>query len=193
MSTATKEACCGLQRMSDEELMGLVAAECDHEAFAELFRRWQQRVFWCVLRRLGHWQWAEDVTAEVFAKLFAIRSRYQAAVGLFRRWLFHLARIAVLQCQKRRGRDFAEMAFDPPDAPRDAETDQQEEERAYQLRLGVDRLPPKQAAAVTAVWLEGETIHTFAKASGRAFSSVDSSIYGAMRNLHADKALAALV
>lgn len=184
-----------LQQLSDEELMGLVAANCDHEAFAELFRRYERRVFWCVLRRLGDWQWAEDVTAETFVKLFVRRRRWRADGRPFMQLLFALARYeAIRRFQKRRRSvmacdcdDVAQVQWQDPDDAR------AEEERAYVLQMAIRRLPPKQADAVRAVCIEGQTSHQHGKSVGRTYASVNSSIYSGMRNLQADKALAALV
>ncbi|MFL5242047.1 MAG: RNA polymerase sigma factor [Gemmataceae bacterium] len=61
----------------------------DAEAFAELIARFRGRIYAHLLRRLGNRQDAEDLTQEVFLRLFRHRKRYQPRARLGT-WLFHI-------------------------------------------------------------------------------------------------------
>src|SRR5262245_4369260 len=70
------------------ELMLRVQAD-DPEAFAELARRYWTRVYGHFCRQLGDRQEAEDLTQEVFLRLYRHRKRYQPWAK-FATWLFHI-------------------------------------------------------------------------------------------------------
>jgi RNA polymerase sigma-70 factor (ECF subfamily) len=62
----------------------------DAAAFAELLERYRTRVFGQFVNRLGDRQEAEDLTQEVFLRLYRHRKRYQPRAR-FATWLFHIA------------------------------------------------------------------------------------------------------
>jgi RNA polymerase sigma-70 factor (ECF subfamily) len=62
----------------------------DAEAFAELERRYRARVFGYFWRRLGDRGEAEDLTQEVFLRLYLARGRYRPRARLAT-WVFHIA------------------------------------------------------------------------------------------------------
>jgi RNA polymerase sigma-70 factor (ECF subfamily) len=62
----------------------------DDTAFAELVERFHPRIFGSFVRQLGDRQDAEDLTQEVFLRLYRSRARYQPCAG-FGTWIFHIA------------------------------------------------------------------------------------------------------
>lgn len=72
-------------------------------AFAELVRLYWCRVFGLFVRRLHDRQEAEDLTQEVFLRLFRARRRYQPRAR-FTTWLFHIARNVARNAYRRRQR-----------------------------------------------------------------------------------------
>jgi RNA polymerase sigma-70 factor (ECF subfamily) len=61
----------------------------DQGAFAELERRYGARVFGYFYRHLGDRMEAEDLTQEVFLRLYRSRQRYQPRAR-FATWVFHI-------------------------------------------------------------------------------------------------------
>jgi RNA polymerase sigma-70 factor (ECF subfamily) len=61
----------------------------DAVAFAELVERYRVRIFGHFLRRLGDRQEAEDLTQEVFLRLYRHRKRYQPRAR-FATWIYHI-------------------------------------------------------------------------------------------------------
>ena len=61
----------------------------DPGAFAELLRRYGARIFGHFFRVLGDRQEAEDLTQEVFLRVYRSRKRYQPRARLAT-WLFHI-------------------------------------------------------------------------------------------------------
>lgn len=63
----------------------------DTEAFAQLVTRYRTRIFGRFVRLLGDRQEAEDLTQEVFLRLYRHRKRYQPRARLAT-WLYHISR-----------------------------------------------------------------------------------------------------
>src|SRR5262249_46242573 len=61
----------------------------DGGAFAELLARYGPRIFGHFFRGLGDRQEAEDLTQEVFLRIYRSRKRYQPRAR-FATWLFHI-------------------------------------------------------------------------------------------------------
>ncbi len=74
------------QHLPDVDLWGR-ACDGDGSAFAILFRRHRDRVFFYALRTMRSPSEAEDVTAMVFLELWRLRSRARLVDGSLRPWL----------------------------------------------------------------------------------------------------------
>jgi len=75
--------------LSDEDLMGRVA-EDEERAFAELVRRYQGRIANLVSRVLNDRECADDLTQEVFVRVYVHRRNYRRGAKLST-WLFTIA------------------------------------------------------------------------------------------------------
>ena len=63
----------------------------DDSAFEELVERYRPRVFGSFIKRMGDRQEAEDLTQDVFMRLYRSRHTYQPRAR-FGTWLYHVAR-----------------------------------------------------------------------------------------------------
>jgi RNA polymerase sigma-70 factor, ECF subfamily len=75
----------------------------DDEAFAELVSRYWSRVFGHLYRRLGDRQEAEDLTQDVFLRLYRYRRRYRPRAK-FVTWLFFIAQNVARNAMRSRRR-----------------------------------------------------------------------------------------
>jgi RNA polymerase sigma-70 factor (ECF subfamily) len=75
--------------LSDEDLMSQVACD-DERAFAELVRRFQGRVVNLISRILNDRECADDLSQEVFVRVFVHRRNYRRG-SKFSTWLFTIA------------------------------------------------------------------------------------------------------
>jgi RNA polymerase sigma-70 factor (ECF subfamily) len=149
------------QYLDDPEVGLMLRTQAgDDEAFAELVRRYRGRVFGSFVKRLGDRQEAEDLTQEVFLRLYRSRHSYQPRAR-FATWLFHVSQnVARNALRSRRRRPALRLeALASPADPGAAEallTDRGEEpsrplersELAGVVRSAVSSLAARQRAAV---------------------------------------------
>ncbi len=77
--------------LADPEVSLMMAVRCgDDAAFGRLMDRYRRRLMGYFLRRLGDHQEAEDLTQEVFLRLYRCRHRYQPKAR-FATWLFRIS------------------------------------------------------------------------------------------------------
>jgi RNA polymerase sigma factor (sigma-70 family) len=146
---------------SDADL--LIASRSDPEAFGIFYRRHVEAVMRYLRWRVRDTHTAADLTAEVFAAALATVSRYRAADGPGRAWLFAIANHKLVDWQRRRGaaerarrrlgmpvRTFSEEALLCLEEALDARP------LGQQLLGLVDDLPPSERAAVLAHVIDEE-------------------------------------
>jgi RNA polymerase sigma-70 factor (ECF subfamily) len=85
----------------------------DEAAFAELVARYGPRVFGFFCRQLGDREEAEDLTQEVFLRLYRYRGRYQPRAR-FATWVFHVSQNVARNALRSRRRH-PSVRLDPGD------------------------------------------------------------------------------
>lgn len=179
---------------SDEQSMQRVRADDDPVAFAQLVRRWQGPVLGLCARMTGDSHLAEDLTQEVFARVFAKRKDYQSSAK-FSTWLW---RIALNRCydELRRTRQRGECAMESLDdhgqdtwaetAPSlEVEPDgaASVKERATLVRLALLRLPEAYRSVVVLRHYEDLKFREIAEVLGVPEGTVKSRMAEAMTQL----------
>jgi RNA polymerase sigma factor (sigma-70 family) len=97
---------------SDDDLLN----QCrrgDQAAWRELVARHTRRVFGLAYRFTGRVDEAEDLTQEIFIKVYQTLDRYQAAQGAFASWLAAVARNQSIDHYRRRRQERLRRADDP--------------------------------------------------------------------------------
>jgi len=102
--------------LSDGELIERIAAD-DHDAFAELYRRYARAVLGLSLRRLGDRGRAEDAAQETFASVWRSARRYDRSRGPAAAWLYTIARNAVVDSLRRSPEPPADVPESPSGEP----------------------------------------------------------------------------
>jgi RNA polymerase sigma-70 factor (ECF subfamily) len=125
-------------------------------AFAELVREFQTRVFARLLRSLPDRHQAEDLTQEVFLRLFRSRKRYEPRAR-FATWIFHIAQNVARNAVRTRQRhawlhyvasDKVEFARSEKCGGPDQSARLERLEAARQVRAGLDGLLDRQRRAL---------------------------------------------
>jgi RNA polymerase sigma-70 factor (ECF subfamily) len=188
-----------VRRPADPEVdLMLRVRQGDTAAFAELERRYWLRIFGRLYRWLGDRAEAEDMTQEVFLRLYRYRERYQPRAR-FATWLFHItrnvARNALRSRRRRRpclhldaldrggeagsGDWLLPDRGDPPSRP------MERAELAGQVRSAVSGLGERQRTAVELHQFHDRTYTEVAAALDMTPKAAKSLLYRARNQLRA--------
>lgn len=155
-------------------------------AFDQLVHKYQPRLLWRLRRLLGNAQDAEDLSQEVFLRVYLARKRYQARFR-FSTWLFtigrNLAVNAIISRRLRRALPFSEQlicAWAVPPLGR-----MQQEELASLIGLAIDGLNSQQRTAVLLNKYQGQSYAEVAAAMKLSTQAVKSLLSRARANLRA--------
>jgi RNA polymerase sigma-70 factor (ECF subfamily) len=180
-----------METVTNDEQMVERALSGDPEAFGEIVRRWERRIFALSYGMLGREEDARDATQETFLAAFRNLRGFRGEAKVSS-WLH---RIAVNQCitRQRRAKVRGETALEdeaernaavfalPTDASpaRSAET----VERSQAVRRAVGSLPPDLRQVVVMKEFEELTFQQIADALEIPLSTVKSRLYTALRQL----------
>lgn len=167
--------------MTDQELLKRSAAN-DHQAFAELVRRYQDKVAGTVNGMLGKSVEADDVAQEVFIRFYQALPRFrgEAAVGTY------LTRIAInlsLNALKRRKRRRFLFATADESAVAIAETATSATEQKEIVSRALQSLDPKMRAVAVLRLVDGYSTEETAAILGIPRGTVLSRLSAARQKL----------
>jgi RNA polymerase sigma-70 factor (ECF subfamily) len=180
--------------LSDEQIVELALAG-DAEAFGEIVRRWERRIYFLAYGILGREEDARDAAQETFIAAFRNLKNFRGEAKVSS-WLH---RIAVNQCltRQRRARIRGEAALDDeqameatqsslssfthPSPARAAESD----ERSEIVRRAVGALPEDLREVLLLKEYEEMTFQEISDTLGVPLSTVKSRLYTALKQLRA--------
>lgn len=175
---------------SDEQIVARALAG-DVDAFGEIVRRWERRIFALAYGILGREDDARDATQETFIAAFRNLSGFRGEAKVSS-WLH---RIAVNQCitRQRRARVRAENSLEAETenggekfaAPAHRSPARQAEgrERTEAVRRAVTALPPELREVIVMKEFEELTFQEIADTLDVPLSTVKSRLYTALRQL----------
>jgi RNA polymerase sigma-70 factor, ECF subfamily len=150
-----------------EDLVRRIRAN-EPNAFDELYSRYSPRVFGYLYQRLnGNHEEAEDLTAEVFAKVYEKIDGYQVQGAPLSSWLFRIAHNRLIDSvRRRRGQTVGlDVAPEVPAGPMFQGVDQAV--AMDQIKAGLARLTPEQRQVIVLRFLEGKSLAETAAEVGR--------------------------
>ncbi len=155
-------------------------AQGDKEAFLELYHRYVNLVYSMALRVVGDGQTAEEVTQDVFMKIWQKGALYDARRGRFSSWLLSVTRFAAidrLRYEQRRPstKEISEEAR-PPRELRQLSADHALWEQGQQLRMLIEQLPPEQREVVELAYFGGLTHRELAEHLNLPLGTVKSRL-----------------
>jgi len=155
------------------------AKQGDPEAFAELYVQYRHLVYRRCLQMLHDEPAAEDLTQEVFLKVWAHIGQFDGR-SQFSTWLYRIATNAVLVYLRKTAPAFVYLDDNTAqfEIPNPSDT-----YRHVQLSEVLEKVRP-QDEEVLGMWLDGRKIQDIAKSTGTNLSNVKSKIHrakGALR------------
>ena len=174
---------------ADEELMaGLIAGRI--ASLEQLYDRYSTLVFSVSLRVLYDWQLAEDVTQEVFVRLWQRPESYDPARGRLLSWLMSVTRNRAIDAQRRLARRLRSEEGDEPHAElRDADASVDPvlglalAETRRTVQAAMQALPPAQREVIVLGYFGGLTQTEIAERTGVPLGTVKTRVRLAMRKL----------
>jgi RNA polymerase sigma-70 factor (ECF subfamily) len=176
---------------TDEELMAWLAIR-DIEAFESLYDRYGTLVYSTALRVVGDVHLAEDISQEVFLRIWRHPDRYEPQRGRFVTWLLSVTRNGAVDAVRSRGRRRRhELVSEQPerdlptgDGPDPALMAELADER-QRIRRALANLPAEQRQTIEMAYFGGYTQQEIAALLSEPLGTVKTRIRLGMQKLRA--------
>lgn len=177
------------RKLDDSTLMRLMVGRRE-EALGELYDRYGRLVYSLCWNILGDQALAEEVTQDVFLRVWERANTYEASLGKVSTWLTSVARhraIDVLRSRRKRPEGnlagfTIEEALDLP-ASDDVEAEAEGSRQRERVRQALAQLPEAQRQALTYAYLWGYSHSQIAQALDEPLGTVKTRIRLAMQAL----------
>ena len=139
--------------VSDGELIQRIAGG-DHDAFAEVHRRFARPVLGLALRKIRDRQRAEDVAQDTFAAIWRFAATYRPERGAGAPWLYAVARNAIVNTARKRIElvsEAVDIVSDEPGLQRQAESDWV----TWRIHRALEELPDQQRVPIELAYWGG--------------------------------------
>jgi RNA polymerase sigma-70 factor (ECF subfamily) len=121
----------------------------DGAAWEEIVTTYSRRIYNLAYRFTSNRDAAEDLTQEVFVRIYRTLDQFDARQGDLQNWLMRLARNLIIDDYRRRQRnpqdevaeDVDEHAFHLPSASNSVQREMERRELSTQVQEGIDKLP----------------------------------------------------
>ncbi len=167
---------------SDRELVRRCRAG-DSAAWEEIVRGFSRRVYNLAYRFTGRHEQAEDLTQEVFVRVYRSLDQYDPQAGDLSNWLMRLARNLVIDDYRRRTRTPTDLGDDLDQHEYHLRSGQdtpdrgvERNERARQVRAAISKLPPDLRECVILRDIEELTYQEIVEILGIPLGTVKSRI-----------------
>ena len=179
-------------QLGDEELMRRLFYR-DGRAFEALFDRYGDLVYSTALRVLHDRQLAEDVTQEVFARVWRSPEAYVAERGRLLTWLVSVTRNRAVDELRSRGRRQRHETASPEEQQRELPAGQENDplltaelsEQAQAVRSALAEIPPEQREVIELAYFGGLTQQEIAVTLAQPLGTVKTRIRLGMQKLRA--------
>ena len=171
-------------------------AKKDPQAFGDLFDRYYSVMFAYVLRRVGKWNDAQDITSEVFLKALKGLWRFRWQGIAFSAWLYRIATNEVGIYFRRAGRapvslnQLIEQSGFEPASRDDLVAEKLEAERQFErhrdfliARSKIASLPLKYQHVITLRFFEQKSVKEIAEILGKKEGTVRSLLSRGLQRL----------
>ncbi|MCZ6776718.1 MAG: sigma-70 family RNA polymerase sigma factor [Ignavibacteria bacterium] len=174
-----------MDQLSDLELVQEVR-NGKRQAFTELMRRYQQRVYWTARRIVGRHEDADDVTQETFIKAYLALGDFRGDSSFFT-WLYRIALNLSLNAVRKqqmlkylRQSDIINRIL-PARANPDQELEAKETESRLQQAIAF--LPEKQKAVFVMRYYDGMSYEDISKVLKTSVGGLKANYFHALRKI----------
>jgi len=176
-------------RLDDETLLHLIARS-QEQAVSELYDRYCRLVYTVALNAIADPARAEEITQDVFVRVWENARTYRSDQGRVVNWLTSIARNRAIDVFRRSRvrRENLHISWDVaedlnPPAPQNVEADADLVQRQRQVRWAVTQLPEEQKQALGLAFFQGLSHLEVADALGEPLGTVKTRIRLGMQKL----------
>lgn len=176
-------------RYGDETLIRLIA-QSQEQALAQLYDRYNRLVFSLALAIVNDRDTAEEVTLDVFMRIWQKASTYRADQAKVSTWLTHIARHHAIDVLRRRAVRVDQSAVHWEDAIANVESSHPDPQESAELSLRRERihaaiaqLPAEQKQALTLAYFGGYTQSEIAEILAQPLGTIKTRLRLAMQKL----------
>jgi RNA polymerase sigma-70 factor (ECF subfamily) len=176
-------------RYGDETLIRLIA-QSQEQALAQLYDRYNRLVFSLALAIVNDRDTAEEVTLDVFMRIWQKASTYRADQAKVSTWLTHIARHHAIDVLRRRAVRVDQSALHWEDAISNVESSHPDPQESAELSLRRERihaaiaqLPAEQKQALTLAYFGGYTQSQIAEILAQPLGTIKTRLRLAMQKL----------
>jgi RNA polymerase sigma-70 factor, ECF subfamily len=176
-------------RYGDETLIRLIA-QSQEQALAQLYDRYNRLVFSLALAIVNDRDTAEEVTLDVFMRIWQKAGTYRADQAKVSTWLTHIARHHAIDVLRRRAVRVDQSALHWEDAISNVESSHPDPQESAELSLRRERihaaiaqLPAEQKQALTLAYFGGYTQSQIAEILAQPLGTIKTRLRLAMQKL----------
>jgi RNA polymerase sigma-70 factor (ECF subfamily) len=167
--------------MSDQELVR--RCQADSTAFEELVRRYRGRVFAYALSSVGSRPDAEEITQDVFVKVYRAAHRFDSQYR-FTTWLYTIASNTCKNKFRSRRRRRGDVSLDAEKSPVHPASEEPGPLEVYErnveiaaVRDAINQLPPRYRQVLYLRYVEGLSYKEIAEVLGLSLGNVEARIF----------------
>lgn len=176
-------------KITDEDLLRLILHR-QEAALSELYDRYGRLAYSLALNVLGDPASAEEVTQDVFLRIWERAETFQAGQGKLVTWLARIARNrAIDQLRRRKVRPegnslgWDELTGAEPTDGQSVEQVVELNQQSLRLRRAIAQLPDEQKEVLTLAYFQGLSHQEMADALGQPLGTVKTRVRLAMQKL----------
>jgi RNA polymerase sigma-70 factor (ECF subfamily) len=173
----------------DEKLIALIA-QSQEQALAQLYDRYQRLVFSLALAIVNDRETAEEVTLDVFMRVWQKADTYRVEQAKVSTWLTHIARHHAIDILRRRAARLDQSAVHWEDAISNLESSQPDPQESAEVSLrrehiqaALDQLPAEQKQALLLAYFGGYTQSQIAELLAQPLGTIKTRLRLAMQKL----------
>lgn len=176
-------------KLDDVELIALITC-AEPDALAELYERYHRLVFSLALNSVADYAAAEEITLDVFTRVWEKAETYRAEQAKVITWLLSLTRHRAIDILRQRRtrleRNLVSWADVPDAASFNSNGPQEVVEltlRREQVRTAVAQLPAEQKEALALAYFKGYTQRQIAEILQEPLGTIKTRLRSAMQKL----------
>ena len=176
--------------LQDSDLIRLIADRRDDDALSALYDRYSRLVYSVALQLLGDPGRAEEVTLDVFTRVWEKSGIYDSARAKVQTWIVSMARNRAIDLLRRADARLDDYSVDLADVAYRLEADSDTPEQAVvkglqasRVRAALTELPDEQQRVVLLAYYRGYTQRQIAEELGLPLGTVKTRVRLAMEKL----------